>query len=195
MEESTPQLAEIIPGQQFVVFEVARIEEAAAPPLAEVREAAIIGWKRAEGAKLARAAADRITTKVRGKTALAAALAAENKPGFERETIDLERRALLAQQGGNVPPPLVLMFSMAQGSVKVLEAPRNLGWYVVSLDAISTSPVDQEPGLVAQTQQQLGQALSDEYRRQATAAMRTELGTTRNAPAIAAVRKRLTGEQ
>jgi peptidyl-prolyl cis-trans isomerase D len=77
----------------------------------------------------------------------------------------------------------------------VLEAPRNLGWYVVSLDAISTSPVDQEPGLVAQTQQQLGQALSDEYRRQATAAMRTELGTTRNAPAIAAVRKRLTGEQ
>jgi peptidyl-prolyl cis-trans isomerase D len=195
MEESTPQLAEIIPGQQFVVFEVARIEEAAAPPLAEVRDQAIIGWKRAEGAKLARAAADRITTKVRGKTALAAALAAENKPGVERETIDLERRALLAQRGGNVPPPLVLMFSMAQGSVKVLEAPRNLGWYVVSLDEISTSPVDQEPGLVAQTQQQLGQALADEYRRQATSAMRTELGTTRNAPAIAAVRKRLTGEQ
>ena len=195
MEESTPQLAEIIPGQQFVIFEVARIEEAAAPPLAEVREAAIIGWKRAEGAKLARAAADRITAKVRGKTALTAALAAENKPGFEREVIDLERRALLAQRAGNVPPPLVLMFSMAQGSVKVLEAPRNLGWYVISLDAISTSPVDQEPGLVAQTQQQLGQALTEEYRRQATAAMRTELGTTRNEAAIAAVRKRLTGEQ
>lgn len=195
MEESTPQLAEIIPGQQFVIFEVARIEEAAALPLAEVREQAILGWKRAEGAKLARAAADRITTKVRGKTALTAALAAENKPGFEREAIDLERRALLAQRSGNLPPPLVLMFSMAQGSVKVLEAPRNLGWYVVSLDEISTSPVDQEPGLVAQTQQQLAQALSDEYRRQATAAMRTELGTTRNDPAIAAVRKRLTGEQ
>lgn len=194
MEESTPQLAEIIPGQQFVIFEVARIEEAAAPPLAEVREQAIIGWKRAEGAKLARAAADRITAKVRGKAALAAALAAENKPGVEREVIDLERRALLAQRGGNVPPPLVLMFSMAQGSVKVLEAPRNLGWYVVSLDEISTSPLDQEPGLVAQTQQQLAQALSDEYRRQATAAMRKELGTTRNDAAIAAVRKRLTGE-
>ena len=195
MEESTPQLAEIIPGQQFVIFEVARIEEAAAPPLAEVREQATIGWKRAEGAKLARAAADRITAKVRGKTALAAALAAENKSGVEREVIDLERRALLAQRAGNVPPPLVLMFSMAQGSVKVLEAPRNLGWYVVSLDEISTSPVDQEPGLVAQTQQQLAQALSDEYRRQATAAMRKELGTTRNDAAIAAVRKRLTGEQ
>lgn len=195
MEESEPQLAEIIPGQQFVVFEVARIEEAAAPPLAQVREAAIAGWKRAQGAKLARAAADRITGKVKAKTPLATALAAEKQSGFERQSIDLERRQLLASQRGNLPPPLVLMFSMAEGSVKVLEAPRNQGWYVVSLEDISTNPVDQEPGLVMQTRQQLGQALSDEYRRQTTAAMRAELGVTRNDDAIATVRKQLTGEQ
>lgn len=195
MEESEPQLAEVVPGEQFVIFEVARIEEAAAPPLAEVRDAAIAGWKRAEGAKLAKAAADRILGKVRGKTPLAAALAAENKTGFEREMIDLERRQLLARQQGNLPPPLVLMFSMAEGSVKLLEAPRNLGWYVVSLDDISTDPVDSEPGLVTQTRQQLGLALSDEYLRQATAAMRTELGVTRNEAALTAVRKQLSGEQ
>ncbi len=188
MEESEPQLAPIIDGQQFVIFEVARIEEAAAPPLAQVREAAIAGWKRAQGAKLAKAAAERIIAKARGKTTLAAALAAENKPGFEREVIDLERRQLLARQQGNLPPPLVLMFSMAEGSVKLLEAPRNLGWYVIALEDISTSPVDQEPGLVAQTRQQLGQALSDEYRRQATAAMRTVLGVTQNDAAVAALR-------
>jgi peptidyl-prolyl cis-trans isomerase D len=195
MEESEPQLAEIIPGEQFVIFEVARIEEAAAPPLAQVREAAVAGWKRAQGAKLARAAADRIAAKARGDTPLVAAMAAEGKPGFEREAINLERRALLAQRQGNVPPPLVLLFSMAEGSVKVLEAPRDLGWYVVSLEDISTDPVDKEPGLVEQTRQQLGQALSDEYRRQATAAMRKELGVTRNEAAIAAVRKQLAGEQ
>ncbi|HSF12838.1 MAG TPA: SurA N-terminal domain-containing protein [Erythrobacter sp.] len=195
MEESEPQLAEIIPGEQFVIFEVARIEEAAAPPLAQVREAAIAGWKRAQGAKLAKAAADRIAAKARGKTPLTAAMAAEGKPGFEREAIDLERRALLARQQGNVPPPLVLMFSMAEGSVKVLEAPRNLGWYVVSLDAITTDPVDKEAGLVEQTRQQLSQALSEEYRRQTTAAMRKELGVTRNEAAITTVRKQLAGEQ
>lgn len=195
MDESEPQLAEIIPGQQFVIFEVARVEEAAAPPLAQVRDLAIAGWKRAQGAKLAKAAADRITAKVRASTPLAAALAAENKPGFEREAIDLERRALLARQPGNLPPPLVLLFSMAEGSVKVLEAPRNLGWYVVNLDQISTAAVETEPALVAQTRQQLGQALADEYRQQATAAMRAELGVTRNETAIAAVRKQLAGEQ
>lgn len=195
MDESEPQLAEIIPGEQFIIFEVARIEEAAAPPLAQAREAAVAGWKRAQGAKLARAAADRITAKVRGNTTLTAAMAAEAKPGFEREAINLERRELLSQRQGNVPPPLVLMFSMAEGSVKVLEAPRNLGWYVVSLDAITTDPVDKEPGLVAQTRQQLGQALAGEYRLQATAAMRKELGVTRNEAAIAGLRKQLVGEQ
>lgn len=195
MEESEPQLAEVIPGQQFVIFEVARIDEAAAPPLAEVREAAVAGWKRAQGAKLARAAADRIIARVRGKTELSAALAAEKITGAQLEPIDLERRQLLARRDTNPPPPLVLMFSMAQGSVKVLEAPRNLGWYVVSLEEISTAPVESEPGLVSQTREQLAVALTNEYRRQAIAGMRKELGVTRNDAAIAAERKRLAGDQ
>jgi peptidyl-prolyl cis-trans isomerase D len=194
MEESEPQLAEVVPGRQFVIFEVARVDEASAPPLTEVRAAAEAGWRRAQGAKLARAAADRITGKVRGKTGLAAALAAEGKP-YELEPIDLERRALLSQRGANIPPPLVLMFSMAEGSVKVLEGPRNIGWYVVSLDEIATDPVESAPGLLEQTRAQLSPGLTEEYRRQAAAAMRKELGTTRNDAAIKAVRKQLAGEQ
>ncbi len=195
MEESEPQLAEVVAGRQFVVFEVARVDEASAPPLAEIKPQAVAGWKRAQGAILAKAAADRIAAKARGSADLAAALAAENKPGFEREVIDLERRALLAQRGRNIPAPLVLMFSMAEGSVKVLEGPRNIGWYVVSLDDISTDPVEGEPGLLEQTRRQLAPTLTEEYRRQAAAAMRKELTTTRDEAAIAAVRKQLAGEQ
>ena len=195
MEESEPQLAEVVPGEQFVIFEVARVEEASAPPLAEVKDAAIAGWKRAQGAILAKQAAERILAKVRGGTPLAAAMAAENKPGFEREVIDLERRQLLAQQRGRIAPPLVLMFSMAEGTAKTLEAPRDIGWYIVDLEDISTLPLDQEGQMIAQTRQQLGQTLSEEYRSQATAAMRKELGVTRNDNAIAAVRRQLVGEQ
>jgi len=194
MEESEPQLAEVVPGRQFVIFEVARTEEASAPPLAEVKEPAEAAWKRAQGAKLARAAADRIVANARGKTALGAALGAEGKP-FELDPINLERRALLAQRGANIPPPLVLMFSMAEGSVKVLEGPRDIGWYVIRLDEIATDPVDKEPGLLQQTRAQLAPFLTEEYRRMAAAAMRKELGTTRNDAAITAVRKQLSGEQ
>jgi peptidyl-prolyl cis-trans isomerase D len=171
MEESEPQLAEVVPGEQFVIFEVA------------------------QGAVLAKQASERILAKVRAGTPLAAALAAENKPGFEREAIDLERRQLLAQSQGRIPPPLVLMFSMAEGTAKTLEGPRDLGWYIVNLEDISTLPLDKEGQLIAQTRQQLGSALSEEYRQQATAAMRKELGVTRNDAGIAAVRKQLSGEQ
>jgi len=193
MEESEPQLAPV--GEdQYVIFEVARTEEASAPPLAEVRDAAIAGWKRAQGAVLAKQASDRIIAKVRGGMSLDAALAAENKPGFEREVIDLERRQLLAQQRGRIAPPLVLLFSMAEGTTKALEGPRNLGWYIVDLDDISTLPLDKEPELVTQTRQQLGNSLAGEYREQVTAAMRKELGVTRNETGITAVRKQLAGD-
>jgi peptidyl-prolyl cis-trans isomerase D len=193
MEESAPQLAPV-EGGQFVIFEVAKVEEAAAPALAQVRDEAIAGWKRAQGAILAKQAADRILAKVRGGTSLEAAMAAENKPGFDREVIDIERRQLLAQQQVRIAPPLVLLFSMAEGTTKTLEGPRNLGWYIVDLEDISTLPLDKEPGLIEQTRQQLGASLAVEFRQQAVAAMRKELGVTRNEAGIAAVRKQLAGD-
>ncbi|MBI1401726.1 MAG: peptidylprolyl isomerase [Porphyrobacter sp.] len=194
MEESEPQLAPV-PNNQFVIFEVARIEEASPPPLAQIKDQVEAAWKRAQGAKRAKAAADRILAKVRSGTPLDAALAAEKQQGFERQPIDLTRRQLVAQRQTNPPAPLVLMFSMAEGSTKLLEAPRDLGWYVVDLDTISTDSVDSEPGLLDQTRRGLAPALGDEYRRQAALAMRKELGTTIDQDAVAAVRKQLAGEQ
>ncbi len=193
MEESAPQLAELVPGREYIIFDVARIEESRAPPLAEVRAEAIAGWKRAEGAKLAKAAADRVLKKVLAGRPLAAALADENKPAIEREPVDLKRRELLARRGTNVPPPLVLMFSMAAGSSKRLEAARDGGWYIVNLAEIVTDPIESEPNLVVQTRQQLAATLAREYRAQAAAAVRKDVGVERNDAAIAAVRKQLAG--
>lgn len=193
MEESAPQLAELEPGREYIIFDVARIEEARAPPLADVRDAVAAAWKRAQGAKLARAAADRVLKKVADGTALPQALAAENTPAIERQSINLERRELLAQRGQNLPPPLVLMFSMAQGSTKKLEAAQDIGWFVVNLAEIATDPVDSEPGLVVRTREQLAPALTREYRAQVSAAIRKEVGVERNESAIEAVRKQLAG--
>lgn len=193
MEESTPQLAELTPGREYIIFDVARIEESRAPPLADIREAAAAAWKRAQGAKLAKAAADRVLKKVADGTALADALAAENKAAIERQAINLKRRELLARRGENVPAALVLMFSMAEGSAKKLEAGQDIGWFIVDLAEIATDPVDTEPGLVQQTREQFSATLAQEYRAQVTAAIRKEVGVERNEPAIEAVRKQLLG--
>lgn len=195
MDESEPQLAELIPGQQFIVFDVEEILESAAPPITEIREQVVIGWRLAEGAKEAKNAADRILTKVRGETALSAALSAEDGPFPPIESIDLSRQELEAQaQQASPPPPLVLMFSMALGSTKLYEAPNDIGWYVVDLQDIVTSPIEDGDPLLDQWRQQLAVALRGEYTEQLTKAIRDDVGIERNESAIDAVRRRLLGE-
>ena len=193
MEESEPQLAVLVPGQQYMVFDVVDIAESAAPPLAEVRDQVTVGWRLAEGSKAARESADRVLKKVRGGTALDAAISAEPTRLPPVERIDLERRQLFAREQAP-PPPLVLMFSMAQGSTKLYEAPNNIGWYIVDLDSIVTDDLPDDSPVLQQTRQQLAAAMSDEYTAQLTGAIRAEIEIERNEDAIEAVRRQLVGD-
>ena len=194
MDESEPQLAEIVPGTQFVVFDVERIVESAAPPLADIRDQLVVGWRLFEGSKLAKESADRVLSAVRGDTTLTSALDGEDRPFPGIERVNLERRQLMAQRGRNVPAPLVLLFSMAEGSTKLLEAPNDIGWYIVDLDEIIAEPLPDDSPVLAQTREQLAPALINEYTDQLTAAIRTEITVEENATAIEAVRKQLSGE-
>ncbi len=194
MDESEPQLAEIVPGQQFIVFDVSDIAESAAPPLAQIREQVVNAWRLEQGNKAAKAAANRVLKKVRGNTSLASALSAEKTRLPPIERIDLERRQLFAQQNRNPPPPLVLMFSMAEGSVKLYEAPNNIGWYVIELEDIVSQDIADDNPVLAQTRRQLAPALAAEYTAQVTRAIREDVGVERNDDAIEALRKQLAGE-
>ena len=191
MEESAPQVAQVA-ADRFLVFEVTQITPSAVAPLAEIRGDVVASWRQAEGAKAARAAADRALAKVSRGNTLAAALSAE-KPGLPApDAVDLSREEL-AQQRGRVAPPLALLFSMAQGTAKRLEAPRDLGWYVVDLDRIELGTLAPNDPLAAQARRELAQAFSAELSQQAVAAIRKELGVEINQAAVAAVRRQLTG--
>lgn len=194
IEESEPQLDELVPGQQFIIYEIAEITPAAAPPLAEISEIVSADLRRARASRTARATADRVLKKVRAGKSLGEALAEEEQDFPPVDTITLSREQLLQQTRGNVPPALVLLFSMAQGTTKLLEAPRSQGWILVDLDRIETGEVADDSPLLAQTAQQLQATLEDEYARQVTRAMREEVGVTINQDAVDAVRKQLLGD-
>ncbi len=195
MEESEPQLAEVVPGETFLVFEVTQITESAAAPLADIKDGVVSAWKLAEGSKAAKEAVDRILKRISDDDmTLAAAMRAEEKDLPPADAINLTREQLAANQQQQVPPPLALLFSMAEGTSKRLEAPQNAGWFVVSLTDIEAGTISNDDPIFAQTKRELSQSISREYSDQLRTGIRQEVGVERNEDAIEAVRKLLLGE-
>ncbi|MEL7446257.1 MAG: SurA N-terminal domain-containing protein [Pseudomonadota bacterium] len=126
MDEGEPQLAEIVRGTQFIIFEVAEVTESAAPPLDEIRQQVAITWSLAEGDKRAQEASQRILDGVRNGGSIAQAIQAEGATIPAGQSVDLDRRELFEQYGQRTPPALALLFSMAEGTTKRLEAPNDL---------------------------------------------------------------------
>ena len=192
MDESSPQLAQLPGSERFLIFEVTNITPSAVAPLAEIRPQVIAAWRRAEGAKEAKAAADSILAAMARGSSFAQAAAAV-KPGLPApQSINLSREELAARRE-RVEPPVALMFSMAQGTTKPLEAPRNEGWYVVDLDRIELGTLAPGDPLAAQARRELGNAFAGELTQQAVAAIRKEVGVEVNRSAVDAVRRQLTG--
>lgn len=191
MEEGHPQLAEADPGKTFLLFEAAGVTPSAAAPLAEIREQVVLDWRKTEGNKAAKAAAQRVMQRLAGGQELAAALAAENATLPPVQAIDMGRDDLAKQ--GQVPPVMALMFSMAKGTVKRLEAPQSNGWFVVKLDDITLPALDPKDPVIGATQQQLAGVFGDEYAEQLVKAAQRAVGVKKNQAAIDAVAKQLTG--
>ena len=192
MEEGEPQLAELVPGVTFLIFDVGEIVPAAAPPLADVREELVSAWKRSEGSARAKEAADRVMKRMAEGDSIQAAMAKEEVDLPPHDNIDMNREQL-SSLGGRVPPVLALMFSMAEGTIKRLEAPQDNGWFVVELEDIETGTLADDDPLIAQVSNQLGQVVSEEYARQFARAIQAEVGVERNQVAIDAVEAQLTG--
>jgi peptidyl-prolyl cis-trans isomerase D len=192
MEQGQPQLAEVDPGKTYLVFEVSNITPSAPAPLAEIKDQVTSDWRLSEGAKAAKAAADRVMQRIQAGQSVADALAAEKISLPPVQPVDMSRDELAKQP--QVPPVLALMFSMAKGTVKRLELPQNNGWFVAKLDDVSVPTLAINDPAVADAQQQLGSLFGDEYAQELIEAAQREVGVKKNQAAIDAVTKQLTGQ-
>jgi peptidyl-prolyl cis-trans isomerase D len=193
MDEEEPEIAPVNGGQTYLVYEVGDITPAAVAPYAEIEELVEARWRASEGMKAAQAAADRVIARLRNGDSIADSLAAEDRRVPPAQSIDMTREDLARQRERRIPPPIALLFSMAEGTVKKLDAGGNAGFFVVKVDEIAMDDIAQDDPLIAQAQRQMGPLLGDEYAEQLGLAMRQELGVSRNQTAIDAVRRQLTG--
>ena len=108
------------------------------------------------------------------------------------DAIDLNREELAKMQR-QVPKPIALMFSMAKGTVKLLRAPNNQGWFVVLLEDIVPGNVPANDPILISAQRELGQIAGREYGDALRRAIRAEVVVKRNDSGIRAVSNQLGG--
>jgi peptidyl-prolyl cis-trans isomerase D len=192
--EGQPQVAELQAGTRYVIFDVGQIIPAAPPPLAEVREQVVSDLNMARGYGAAKVASDKLLVALTRKTPLADALKALGASLPPPQPVTISRQQLSAMQP-KVPATLSLMFAMAQGTVKRLEAPAKGGFVIVSLSKIMPGEVTPDDPILTRARLQLGQVTGREYVDQLRAAVREAVGVKRNEAAITTLRNQLLGGQ
>lgn len=190
--EGQPQIAEIEPGKTFMVYDVGALVEAAPAPLAEIRAAVVQDIQLSKGAVAAKAAAQKLEAALKKgmDMGLAMATLGATLPPVDRVEMGREE---LQRYGQRVPPPLQVLFGMGKGTVKLMGAPRNRGWYVLQLDSVAPGKVDAADPRLAGLQRELSAGVGREYSDQLIAAMAAEIGVERNEAGIQAVRASLAG--
>ncbi len=193
-EDSDPQIVEIIPGQQYAAIDVSEITPSAPPPLAQIEQLVTRDYMLDQGSKKAKVVADKIAKAVSGGTSLSKAVADAGVKLPNPERISATRADLAQQsQQGQVPAPLSLMFSMAQGTAKSLAAPRDQGWFVVVLEKLNRGDASKREDLLRATRSQFKQVFGNEYTAQFIEAMKADVGVERNDSTLTALKNQLLG--
>lgn len=180
------------PNQRFAAMDVARILPAAPPPLEQIQAQVRQDLIRRRASERARAVAQGLVEGINGGTAPRQAFAGADVSLPAPQPVDA-RRLDISQSGEQVPPPLALMFSMAQGTAKLLEAPNQAGWFVVHLEERIAGDAAEEPQLIQATRQQFNQVAGDELAQQFMRAVQSSLDVRRNDRNIDRARQRLRG--
>ncbi len=192
--EGQPQVAELKAGERYVMFDVGQITSAAPPPLAEVREKVLADLNTTRGYAAAKAATDKLMAALARKVPLAEAIKTLGVAVPPAQPVSMPRQQLNAMQP-KIPATLQLMFEMAQGTAKKLEAPNQAGFLIVSLAKITPGEVKADDPFLARARVELGQLAGREYVDQLRTAVREAVGVKRNEVAISALRTQLTGGQ
>ncbi len=189
-----PQLAPVDQDGSFAVVSLDRVLPSAPPALATISNLVIRDFAINRALKKARTIAVGIVAKTNKGVPLSQAIAQSPIKLPDARPI-ASSRAQLANDPKGAPAPLVLMFSMANKTAKLLEAPNQTGYYVIYLDQIERAGSVENPQLMQAMRGDLSKLVGREFVQQFVAATRKEVGVKKNDALIATTRKDLVGER
>lgn len=129
-DDTVPTIETLVPDERFALLSVARIVPSALQPLQQVRDQVRGDVVRQQASQRARQLADRIVARINGGVPAARAFAEAGVRLDPPEPIDA-RRLDVARQQGQVPPPLLALFSIPEGRARIVAAQN--GIYIVTV--------------------------------------------------------------
>ncbi|TFI57281.1 hypothetical protein E2493_15530 [Sphingomonas parva] len=191
LEPNAEPVVEVVaPNERYAVMIVTNVTPAAAPPLAQIRDRVKTDLVIRRATERARAVAASIQSKINAGTPPAQAFAEAQVKLPPVQPVTAVRRDI-ARQGGQVPPPLAMLFSLPRGKARLLPVPNGGGWFVVYLDKIVPGDASKEPALIDAVRGQFNEVIGNEYVEQLTRAIRARSDIRRNEGAFTALKQQL----
>ena len=187
-----PQVVELENGR-YALLEVTDVLAPEVVPLDKIRADVELAWGIKARSDAAKAEADRIAAAVGKGETLAAATAGKTLPPAQSLSVRRLELTQMAQQGQQVPPPVVLLLSTPKGQARVLAAPGGQGWFVVKVDEVTPGNLAEAPQLVDAVRQSLLREAGNEMAESFVRTIERDVGVRRNPEAIKQVNSRLTG--
>jgi peptidyl-prolyl cis-trans isomerase D len=187
--EEEPVVETVGPGR-FAMMALSRTVPAAPPALAQIRPQVRADLIRDRASARARTLAQSLADKINRGTAPTQAFASAGVRLQPVQRISA-RRIEIARPGQQVPPPLVMLFSLPKGRAKILAAPGGVGWFVVHTEATVPGNAAGQPQLIQATRTQFERILSEEYGAQFARAVQGRLEVERDEGKIASLKKQL----
>jgi peptidyl-prolyl cis-trans isomerase D len=190
-EEPEPVVEQIVANQRFALVGIERVVPAAPPPLAQIRDQVRAVLVQQRALTRAKTIADQIAARINGGMAPAQAFAQAQPRLPAPEAIDRQR--LQISQGGQVAPPLLVLFSLPENRARVVPAPNGAGWFVVHHAQRTPGDAAGTPQLIATTRSEFTQSAAAEVAEQFARAIAQAVEVERNDDAIQQARQRLLG--
>ena len=176
----------------FALVSVASVVPPATPAFAQLRDALARDFTIDRARQAARKVAAQVVQAVNKGTPLTEALKATGLKLPAPETATASRAQLESAQS-RPSPALVLLFSMANNTAKLIEAPDNGGWFVIHLNKVDRGDAAAVPAIVNARRAELGRVVGPELTEQFIAAVRRQLNVKVNDAEVAKLRAELAG--
>jgi peptidyl-prolyl cis-trans isomerase D len=187
-----PQVVEVAPNS-YALLEVIDVLPPAVVPIAKIRGDVEAAWVIKARSDAAKAAADEIAEAASKGAALGTAIGGRKLPPPQPLVVRRLELTQMAQQGQQVPPPVLMLLNTPKGQARVIPAPGGQGWFVVKVDAVEPGNIAAAPQLSDAVRQSLVREAGNEMVETFVRAVEREVGVVRKPEQIKAANRRLTG--